>query len=157
MTDRPDWLLSLRFADCVPLLLWHEQRAVVGAAHAGWRGTLAEVGPATVEAMQRHFGAQPAGLRVGIGPSIGPCCYEVGGEVAAQFADWPQTVLRYRGPRPRLDLWTANRQQLEAAGVPADAIEVAGICTRCHADQFFSHRVLGYPAGRFGALIGLVA
>jgi YfiH family protein len=139
------------------MLLWHEQGAVVGAAHAGWRGTLSGVGPATVEVLQQRYGAHPVGLRVGIGPSIGPCCYEVGEEVAAQFAAWPEAVLRDRGPRPYLDLWAVNRQRLEVAGVPPGAIEVAGICTRCHADQFFSHRVLGYPAGRFGALIGLAA
>jgi polyphenol oxidase len=156
VTDRPDWLLSLRFADCVPMLFWHTSRPVVGAAHAGWRGTLAGVGPTTVDALHERYAADPGGLRVGIGPSIGPCCYEVGEEVAAQFAAWPDAVLRGRGPRPYLDLWAINRQRLESAGVPATAIDVAGVCTRCHADRFFSHRVMGYPAGRFGALIGLV-
>jgi hypothetical protein len=76
--------LVMRFADCVPLVLFDPVRQVVGLSHAGWRGTLSGVGPATVEAMQRTFGSHPRDVLAGIGPSIGPCCYEVGPEVIEQ-------------------------------------------------------------------------
>jgi YfiH family protein len=156
VTREPGFLLMQRFADCVPLLLWHPDAQVVSVAHAGWRGTVIGVAGRTVEAVA-ELGGAPDGVRAAIGPSIGPCCFEVGDEVVAQFpdADGACTV----GPRgrPHLDLWEINRCQLVAAGVPADRIEVAGACTRCQPETYFSHRALGYPAGRFGAAIGLRA
>jgi YfiH family protein len=150
----PGFLLMQRFADCVPLLLWHQTARVVGVAHAGWRGTAIGVAGRFVEAAA-DLGGDAEGLRVVVGPSIGPCCFEVGDEVVAQIpgASDASTI----GPRGRLyvDLWELNRRQLVAAGVPAEQVEVSGACTRCQPETFFSHRALGYPAGRFGAAIGL--
>jgi polyphenol oxidase len=154
-TDRPGWLLTLRFADCVPILLADPARRVVAVVHAGWRGTLKQAVRTAVEALGGRYGASPGTLWAGIGPSIGPCCYEVGPEVAAQFADWPGGVVEQVGSRPHLDLWTLNRATLLLAGVPTEQIELAGVCTRCRSDLFFSHRAQGYPAGRFSAAIGL--
>jgi YfiH family protein len=154
-TDRPGWLLTLRFADCVPILLADPDRSVVAVVHAGWRGTLKQAVGTAVATLGRRYGVPPAAIRAGIGPSIGPCCYEVGPEVAAEFADWPAGVVPRSGARPHLDLWALNRATLELAGVPANQIELAGICTRCRSDLFFSHRAHGYPAGRFSAAIGL--
>jgi len=154
VTREPGFLLMQRYADCVPLVLWHEAAGVVSVAHAGWRGTAIGVAARTVQAIS-ELGGDPAGVRAGIGPSIGPCCFEVGDEVLAQIpgADTASAP----GPRgkPHVDLWEINRRQLVAAGVPAEQVEVLGICTRCQPDTFFSHRALGYPAGRFGAAIGL--
>ena len=155
LTVHADYLLMLRFADCVPLLFWHPEARAVGVAHAGWRGTATGVAERAVSALQELAAAKPAGLQAGIGPSIGPCCYEVGPEVASRFADAKGLVQPGPHGRPHLDLWEANRRALLAAGVPNAAIEVAGVCTRCSADTFFSHRAQGYPAGRFGAAIGL--
>jgi purine-nucleoside/S-methyl-5'-thioadenosine phosphorylase / adenosine deaminase len=155
VTREPGYLLMQRFADCVPILLWHDAAHVVSVAHAGWRGTVKGVAGRAVEAVAALGGA-PGGIRAGIGPSIGPCCFEVGDEVVAEFSDvdGAQSI----GPRgrPHLDLWEINRRQLVAAGLRPEHIEVSGACTRCDPVTYFSHRALGYPAGRFGAAIGLL-
>jgi YfiH family protein len=179
VTDVPGVTLVLRFADCVPLLFFDPRRPAVGLAHAGWRGTLAGIAGRTVRHMQATFGSRPEELVVGIGPSIGPCCYEVGPDLAnqvrARFPQWPDLVRRATAPfqvgspgnRPHFDLWRANRRQLEAAGV--HCIAVAQHCTACHTDEFFSHRAAcldqsvspgraprgGGRTGRFAAVIGL--
>lgn len=154
ITNRPGWLLTLRFADCVPVLLYAPRQRVVGAVHAGWRGTLRRAPARALETMQARFHVSPRDVLVGIGPSIGPCCYEVGADVAQAFRDFPG-VLSSGAERQILNLWEANRQTLLAAGVPAGQIEVARLCTRCRSDLFFSHRAQGYPAGRFVGAIGL--
>jgi len=154
VTRMPGFLLMQRLADCVPLLLWHETARVVGVAHAGWRGTAIGVAGRFVEAAA-DLGGDPDGLRMVVGPSIGPCCFEVGDEVVEQIPGARDaSTLGPRG-RPHVDLWEVNRRQLVAAGVPAEQVEVAGGCTRCQPETYFSHRALGYPAGRFGAAIGL--
>jgi purine-nucleoside/S-methyl-5'-thioadenosine phosphorylase / adenosine deaminase len=155
ITDQPGWLLNLRFADCVPILLADPRRGAVAVIHAGWRGTRMRAATTAVRALAERYGCVPRDLLAGIGPSIGPCCYEVGEEVASQFSDLPFGVLRGFHARPHLDLWALNRAALETAGLPPERIELAAICTRCHQDLFFSHRAMGYPAGRFGAAIGL--
>ena len=155
ITDRTGWLLTLRFADCVPIVLAHPARRAVALVHAGWRGTQIEAVATAVAALRQRFEADPAGIWAGIGPSIGPCCYQVGEEVASQFATRPFGIVRESHARPHLDLWELNRHALLTAGVPGGQIETAGICTRCHADRYFSHRAHGYPAGRFSAAIGL--
>jgi YfiH family protein len=154
ITDRPGALLLQRFADCVPLFFADSRGTVVGLAHAGWRGTVLNVAGATVAALRASYRTRSVDLMVGIGPSIGPCCFEVGMDVAEQFSSTPGVIVNTH-PRPHVDLWEANRLALVAAGVAPEAIEIAGICTRCHPDDYFSHRALGYPAGRFGGVIGL--
>jgi YfiH family protein len=154
----PGVYLIMRFADCVPLLLYDPVRRVVGIAHAGWRGTLQ--GPGVAQAIAQAMiqsGCRPRDIRVGIGPSVGPCCYEVGPEVvaAARRAGWPVGEL-FRpgsGARPHLDLWEANRRQFLALGV--EQVEVVGLCTACHTDEFYSHRAENGRTGRFGAVIGV--
>jgi YfiH family protein len=154
VTKTPGFLLMQRLADCVGMLLWHESARVVGVAHAGWRGTALGVAGRFVAAAA-DLGGEPSGLRVVVGPSIGPCCFEVGEEVIAQIPGSDEaSTLGPRG-RPHVDLWEINRRQLVAAGVPSSQVEVAGACTRCQPETYFSHRALGYPAGRFGAAIGL--
>ena len=156
VSREPGFLLMQRFADCVPLVLWHKQAGVVSVAHAGWRGTAIGVAGAAVDAVA-ELGGDPSGLRAGIGPSIGPCCFEVGQEVVEQIPGAEDASTPGPNGRPHVDLWEINRRQLVAAGVPEDRVEVSGLCTRCQADTFFSHRALGFPAGRFGAAIGLPA
>ncbi|MFN8523078.1 MAG: peptidoglycan editing factor PgeF [Chloroflexota bacterium] len=154
ITRTPGILLMQRFADCVPLLYWEPAANIVGVAHAGWRGTRLGVASATVAAITA-LGGSSAQVQVAIGPSIGPCCFEVGSDVAGEFAATPSSVSVGPAGRPHVDLWGANQQYLVAAGVPLANIEVARVCTRCNQDDYFSHRVLGYPAGRFGAAIGI--
>ncbi len=158
ITQQPGLALMMRFADCVPLLLYDPICQAIGIAHAGWPGTLAGVGPAIVEAMQRAFGCHPANILAGIGPSIGPCCYEVGSEVAdgvqRAFDGAAETLLKPgKRERPHFDLWAANALALREAGV--EQIETAGICTSCRADLFFSHRADHGQTGRFGAVVVL--
>jgi YfiH family protein len=153
-----------RSADC-PLILavGPAVRAiggwVVGVAHASWRSTLAGVTGRMIEVLQERFAANPADLDLGICPSAGPCCYEVGEEVraAALAALGPRIAdcFEQREGRLHFDLWRANVMQLRAAGVPEERIHVAGICTICRHDLFPSHRADGGLAARFAALVGL--
>ena len=147
----PARTLMARYADCTPVLLADMRQHAIGVVHAGWRGSAVRAAGAAVEAMVARFGTNPRDLVAGIGPAIGPCCYIVGADVRAAFDD-RQSLLEHG----RLDLWEANRQALLEVGVPSDHIELAGICTQCQADTFFSHRAnRGQPAGRFAALIRL--
>ena len=146
-TDRPRVALAIQTADCVPILLASPK--AVGAAHAGWRGSAQNVAASAVAAMI-GLGARAGEMRAWLGPSIGPCCYEVGGEVAAQFAgDFARAAC---GGGYRLDLRGVNVAQLMAAGVPRDAIAVHPACTKC-GDGFASYRRDGPKAGRMIALI----
>lgn len=159
LTNRPEVTLYMRFADCVPTLLYDQAAGVVGVAHAGWLGTVRGAATAAVKAMVRHYGSNPAAILAGIGPSIGPDHYEVGPEVVEQVRmafdrDDPGVIDRRDG-RAYLDLWAANRHQLQRAGV--ERVEVAGICTACHLGDWYSHRAERGKTGRFGALIALPA
>jgi polyphenol oxidase len=140
--------VAVQTADCVPVLL--AGAGAVGAAHAGWRGSAKGVVRAAVAALQR-LGAPPESLSAWIGPSIGACCYEVGGDVAAQFAG--DFVRRGCGSAFLLDLRAANAAQLEAAGVPRAAIRIHPACTKCGGERFASWRRDGTKAGRMIALI----
>ena len=147
-TDRSGVALVIQTADCVPILLAAPR--AVGAAHAGWRGSAQNVAASAVAAL-RALGAAPETLSAWLGPSIGPCCYEVGGEVAAQFAG--DFVRAGCGGGYRLDLRAVNVAQLEAAGIPRSAIAVQPACTKCGGDGWASYRRDGAKAGRMIALI----
>lgn len=158
ITDQPDLYLLACFADCTPLLFFDPVRRAVGVAHAGWQGTVKQIGAATVQAMQAAFGTRPDDLRVLIGPSAGPCCYNVwphvADEIRAAFPDQPH-VLQPRDGQTYFDLWAANAATLVASGVPPTQIEQSHLCTIDHADRFFSHRGSGGQTGRFAAIIGM--
>lgn len=157
LTDRPGLTLMMRFADCAPILFYDPEHRAAAIAHAGWMGTVRDVAGATVAALRARFGTRPASLLAAIGPSIGPDHYEVGPDVVVQVkqrfdADSP-AVLHSRGGRIYLDLWTANRLLLERAGVRQ--IEIAGLCTACHVDDWYSHRLEKGRTGRFGVVVAL--
>jgi polyphenol oxidase len=155
VTAAPAKTLMLRYADCTPVLLADPKRKVVAAVHAGWRGSAVRAAGAAVEVLRERFGSAPQDVVAGIGPAIGPCCYTVGQDVVEAFADRPDLFTAVNSGQ-RLDLWEANRRALVEAGVPAEHIEVAGICTQCQSERFFSHRAnSGQPAGRFAAVIRL--
>ena len=159
VTADADVCLMVLSADCVPVLLYDPVKRVVGAVHAGWRGTAAQIVVGTVEVMRKQFGCHPGDMFAGIGPSIGRCCFEVGEEVAVCFRRlFPEAVV-FAGKHPgkfQVDLWEANRRELVDAGLHPERIEVAGMCTVCHPDHFFSYRRDGKAAGRFGAGIVLM-
>jgi polyphenol oxidase len=157
VSDRPGPVLGAFAADCLPILLADPVAAVCGAAHAGWRGT---VHGAVVEVVRRmaDLGSRPGDVRVALGPSIGPCCFEVGPEVVAEFSRAFPAVdgLIVRGPRKEhIDLRLATRAQLEAAGVRAEHIDDHPPCTRCHPERFFSYRRDGIEGGVHMGFIGL--
>jgi YfiH family protein len=154
VTDRRGVALTLRFADCVPVLFHDPAREVIGIAHAGWLGIECGVLPATVCAMTSAYGCRPRDIRACIGPSIGPDKFEVGEDVAAriQSAVREPVILAGNG-KPRVDLWKAARSQLHDAGV--GNIEIAGLCTASNTLEWFSHRAEKGKTGRFGALIEL--
>ena len=167
VSNDPDVAIAVRAADCVPLLLADPETGAVAAAHAGWRGTAAGAATAAVEALGREFGSRPENLVAAIGPSIGPCCYEVGPELVDAFAAagharhlidrWFATPPPPRGssePSPlRLDVAGANRDQLMLAGVAEKNIHMSGLCTAMNLDLLTSFRVEKEHAGRLAGVI----
>ena len=159
MTDVPGIPLMLCFADCTPILLFDPVHRAAAIAHGGWKGTVQSIAAKTVRAMAETFGTRPEDCLAGIGPSIGACCYEVGDDVAGKFREaFPQfadeVVLEQNGTL-RLDLWKANRLQLEASGLTPNHIDAAGVCTACHARTFFSYRAEGPTTGRIAAVMAI--
>lgn len=159
LTDRPGTPLMTFSADCPLLLVYDPVRRAVGLAHASWRCTVARMAALLVERMSDAFGSAPAGLLAGVGPSAGPCCYEVREDVLAAAADLPgrDVLFPRRGGRMYFDLWEANRRQLAAAGVPENQIELARWCTMCRNDLFYSFRREGAGCGHFGLMAGLAS
>ena len=159
LTDNPAVTLYMRFADCVPLLFHDPKKGVVGIAHAGWMGTIRGMAKAAIEKMKAHYGCKPENILAAIGPSIGADHYEVGADVIVNvqesFGAESERLLESRDGRVYLDLWMANYIHLQNAGV--EKIEVAGVCTACHLDDWFSHRAEKGRTGRFGSLIGMQA
>ncbi|MBN1178543.1 MAG: peptidoglycan editing factor PgeF [Anaerolineae bacterium] len=156
LTTTPGVAILFRFADCAPVLLFDPVHRAVGLVHAGWRGAANGVVAAAVAAFARHAGSRPADLWAGVGPAIGPCCYEVGPEVAeavTRACPVGSDVLRRQNGTLHLDLPGAVRAQLVAAGV--GQVELSGICTACRTDEWFSHRAEKGRTGRFGMLVML--
>ncbi|HWG57775.1 MAG TPA: peptidoglycan editing factor PgeF [Candidatus Acidoferrales bacterium] len=177
-------LLAVQTADCVPILLADTKRRAIAAIHSGWRGTLARIAAKTIGRMRMEFGTKPADVLAALGPGVGRCCFEVGAEVAKEFAaQFPEARQWFDGPfdalasgendpnwlpwltmmppghpppapRAHLDLIAANRAILEAAGVPAANISASGYCTACRTDLFFSYRREG-TTGRMMAAIAM--
>ncbi len=156
LTDEPGIPLMLRYADCVPILLFDPVRHAIGVVHAGWRGTVARVAAKAARAMFDRYATQPSDLVAGIGPSIGPCCYVVQQDVVDRVKEGfpePDELLIRRSGRTYFDMWKANERQLRGLGITQ--IEVAGLCTAEHTDDLYSARAEG-KTGRFGAIIALL-
>ena len=157
ITDTPAVALMLRFADCLPVLLYDPVRRAIGFAHAGWKGTIKGIAGKTVSAMMEAFGSRPADIVASLGPCIGPCCYQVGTEVVelvkASFNHWQGLLCPQGDGSFHFDLWEANRRQL--AGLGVEGIEVMQLCTACRTDEFFSHRAEGGRTGRFAVILGM--
>ena len=147
MTDAPNLVLGVMAADCVPVLLLEPDRKVAAAVHAGWRGTAAGIAAKAVTRIREEYRIDPSALHVAMGPSIGPCCYEVGNEVAEQIGANLREALRgaWRadGPKGRLDLPAINEAQLVSVGVQRSQIRSLGPCTACNVEEFFSYRKEG--------------
>ena len=172
ITQEPGVMLCTFYADCAPIFILDPARPAIGLAHAGWKGTLLKIAEKTLQRMQQAFGTLPADCLVGIGPAIGPCCYQVDLDLRQKFAavypgkkifvnaaadgtkecqKWSNNV-----EYSYLDLGEANRQGLLASGVKPERIWKAGLCTRCQPADFYSYRGAdGRSTGRMGALIAL--
>jgi YfiH family protein len=149
--------LFMRFADCVPILLYEPETKVIAIVHAGWQGTVNRIAGSAVEKMVQEHGCKKHNILVGIGPSIGPDHYAVRDDVITRVKEaFPQTwrkLLATSTGVTTLDLWQANKVCLEEAGV--EQIEIAGMCTACNLNDWYSHRAEGATTGRFGVLLAL--
>jgi len=157
LSDNPQVTLFMRFADCTPVLLYDPKKQVIGIVHSGWLGTVRGAARVAVLAMQERYGTNPADILAAIGPAIGPDHYEIGQDVISQVQDafgmQAEFLFEKHGESMHFDLWKANRVLLEEVGVRQ--IEVAGICTACHTEDWFSHRAEKGKTGRFGVMIAL--
>ena len=155
VTNIPNICLVILVADCVPILFFDPVKKVIGAAHAGLGGTVKLVAQNVIDVFQKEFNSAVSDIIVGIGPSIGPCCYEVGPEVITQvekiFGNKKDYVTN-ESPDGKgyLDLWEANKKQLLQKGILEKNIEIAKICTYCNSNLFFSRRYQKEETGRFG-------
>lgn len=153
ITNVPGYCVCVTTADCVPVLLYDRKRQVVAAVHAGWKGTVKHIVSNVMEHMKEKFGTQGEDVVACIGPSISLESFEVGNEVYEAFEesgfDMPLISAKKKETgKYHIDLWEANRMELLHAGVPAEQIELSGICTYIHHDEFFSARRLGIDSGR---------
>jgi len=183
MTNHPGVLLTIQTADCIPVLVADRRLRAVAAFHAGWRGTVKRIVENGIGRMRMEFGSRPEDLVAAIGPGNLVCCYQVGEDVLSEFEsqfsygaelfrevyDSDAVRTKYRllfmtqrapgqspnGPRLHVVLVEANRRQLLAAGLSADAIQVVSACTHCHPELFFSHRGSGGRCGRMMSVIGI--
>ena len=145
--NTPGRLIAVKTADCIPILIVDPRQRAVGAVHAGWRGTVQMIAARAIQDMQGRFSSRPDELLVVIGPGIGKCCYEVGPEVARQFAEFVDS-------NRHVDLPSANRHQIAGCGVPLDHIYIANLCTMCHS-EFHSFRRDKQQAGRMLSVVGI--
>jgi polyphenol oxidase len=176
-------LLGVQTADCIPVLVADRRQRVVGAFHAGWRGTVKRIVETGIGRMRLEFGSRPADLIAAIGPGIGPCCYAVGEEVRSEFESqfsyarelfrevsdsdplrqrYPMMFMNQRAPGHahsgealHVDLIEANRRQLLDCGIPAKSIQIEGGCTQCNPNLYFSYRGARGRTGRMMAVIGI--
>lgn len=158
LTNKVDISLMMRFADCVPILLFDVIKRAIGLVHAGWVGTVDMIARKTVLDMMKYFGTKPSDLITAIGPSIGPDHYEVGDNVIdrveSSFGVMSDQFLLNRAGKTYLDLWKANEYILRDIGV--NKIEISEICTSCHLDDWYSHRGEHGKTGRFGVIFGMI-
>ncbi len=160
ITNEKGVALVTYFADCTPILFADTKRRAIGACHAGWRGTVGEIGRITVERMREEFNSDPADIKATIGPAISKCCYEVDEPVAERFLslglDSEKIVFPKGGGKYMIDLLETNRQILLKAGVSKDNITVSDVCTRCNSDLVWSHRATKGKRGGMCAIIEIV-
>lgn len=166
VSGREGQFLGILTADCVPILLADTRTRVVGALHAGWRGTLARIVESGIEILKERHGSRPEDLIAAIGPAIRPCCFEVGYELQISFAaEFPYADTLFSrslgAAKPHLDLQEANRRQLQAAGLGVDRIQTVEECTSCCRTaegyrKYFSYRAENGITGRMMSVIGTV-
>jgi polyphenol oxidase len=157
LTQKENITLAMRFADCVPVLLYDPKINIIALIHSGWIGTVDKIVTDVIKMMKDVYNSNPENILAGIGPSIGPDHYLIGEDVAEKvrksFPDSASQLLQPDQDGYYFNLWAANKITLEQAGV--NKIEIAGICTTCHPEDWFSHRGEKGKTGRFGVLFTL--
>ncbi|PXV68974.1 hypothetical protein CLV62_101240 [Dysgonomonas alginatilytica] len=153
ITNQKNICIGIGTADCVPILIYDPENKVLAAIHAGWRGTVAKLASKVVTIMKATYNSDPAKLVAGIAPSISPDYFEVGVEVVEEFVKAGFLIddigyYDFNTTKFHVDLWFANELLLTQSGIPFESIEVAGMCTYAHGDQFFSARRQGIQSGR---------
>jgi polyphenol oxidase len=160
VSNTPKILLTVKTADCVPVLIGDPKTGAFAAVHAGWRGTSQSIVMGAIKQLQSEYGARTEDLRAAIGPAANDCCYEVGDEVIDRFKElFPQSDHLFtptRDGHARIDLQTANRDQLIAAGVSPERVHIAPLCTMDRTDLFFSYRCEKKLHGRVGRLMSVI-
>lgn len=160
VSNTPKILLVVKTADCVPVLLADPKTGAFAAVHAGWRGTSVSIVLGAIKHLQKEYGTRAEDLRAAIGPAANSCCYEVGSEVIDQFKErFPQSTHLFtptRDGHARIDLQTANLDQLAGAGVSPERIHIAPLCTMDRTDLFFSYRREKSVHGRVGRLMSVI-
>lgn len=161
ITNEKGVTLVTYFADCTPILLVDTKNKAIGAAHAGWRGTVAGIGKIIVEKMAEEFGTSPEYIIATIGPTINKCCYEVDKPVADRFMNientQPEKFVENTGSgKYMIDLVETNKQILISAGVPEKNITLSDVCTKCSSDLIWSHRATNGRRGGMCAMLELV-
>lgn len=151
ITNQPNIALALNFADCVPIIFYDPVKKVIAAAHAGWRGTVAKIGPKTVEKMIKNFSCKPKDIIALIGPAIGKCCFEVKDEVLQELMESVDNQCSNAFSKNHADLKLINRFQLLSCGV--EKIDVCEYCTSCQNELFFSYRKENGKTARHSAII----
>ena len=160
ITNERQVALVTQYADCTPLVFCDPVKKVIATSHAGWRGTVKEIGKVTVEKMCSHFGCEPQDIIVGLGPSIDKCCYEVDDPVFNEFKkleylDLESIFSAKGGGKYMLNLVEANRQILINAGILPHNIDCSDICTCCNSDSLHSHRASKGQRGNLALIIEL--
>ena len=160
ITNEPGVALAVFGADCVPVFFYDPVARAIGTAHAGWRGTIGRIVEKTVQAMETEFGSKRSDIEAYIGVSICGDCYTVGGEVAELFIrEFPEAMTQTEEQKQdgtcQLDLWQVNRIILEQTGVKPENIVIGGVCTKCHSDVLYSHRVQGNDRGSLAGFLML--
>ena len=157
ITNVPGLILTATFADCIPIYYYDPVKNVIGIAHSGWKGTVQEIGSKMVERMKSDYSCKPEDILVGIGPSIGMCCFETDDDVFTEFVEFPYLddawFFKKENGKFDIDLWRINLEMLLYAGISEDHIHISGLCTCCNSDTFFSHRATG---GKRGTMAGVI-
>lgn len=158
ITNVPNIPLVTLYADCVPIFFFDPVKKVIGLAHAGWKGTVKQIGVKMTDKFVKEYGSSKKDILVGIGPSIGKCCFEVESEVVEEFENIntnKENIVNKGNGKYIIDLWTVNQEKMIQSGIRRENIIVTDVCTKCNKDILFSHRGHNGKRGGMAAIIQL--
>lgn len=160
ITNQKEVALVTLYADCVPLFIFDQKKHIIALAHAGWKGTVKKIGKKVIQTMNNIFESKPKDCLIGIGPSIGQCCYEVDKYVISKFEHSFKDINKFTKHKTQdkfmLDLWEANKISFEEIGIPRENITISNICTKCNNELFYSYRAENGKTGRMAAILQLI-